>query len=270
MNNRVAQLLTATLLTVAGSATSAQTVPTDLVQAEILPGWRTRDGTQIAALRLTLAPGWKTYWRAPGDAGIPPSFDWTGSDNLQSVAYHWPRPQVFDLNGMRMLAYPGGLILPIEFTPAKAGHTMRVTARVDIGVCEDVCVPASFTISADLPAERQPDPVIAAALADGPTDGHARGLEKPRCSVEPIRDGLRLTADIALPEAADGDFAIIEPAADSIWVSPVKVQAEGGHLIQTSDLVPADAKPFVLDRSSLRMTLFTGSGDVIELIGCTG
>lgn len=270
MNTRIAQLLIATLVALSTASATAQPVPDDLYRAEVLPGWRTERGTQMAALRLTFAPGWKTYWRAPGDAGIPPSFDWSGSSNLQAVTYHWPKPEVFNISGLRTLVYGEGLILPIEFTPGTAGQAMRVTAKVNIGVCEEICVPVSFTINADLGSGRQPDPTIVAALADGPADGHAQGIAKPRCSVEPIRDGMRLTADIALAEAADGDFAVIEPAGDSIWVSPVEVQAGSGHLIQISDLVPADARPFTLDRSSLRITLFTGSGKVIELLGCTG
>ncbi|MFY8145805.1 MAG: protein-disulfide reductase DsbD domain-containing protein, partial [Rhodobacter sp.] len=62
----------------------------DLLSAEVLPGWRTEQGTHMAALRLTLAPGWKTYWRSPGDAGIPPLFNWSGSQNLSGVRVHWP------------------------------------------------------------------------------------------------------------------------------------------------------------------------------------
>ncbi len=45
------------------------------VTGQVLEGWVRADGTRMAAVQLDLEPGWKTYWRAPGDAGIPPSFD---------------------------------------------------------------------------------------------------------------------------------------------------------------------------------------------------
>ena len=61
--------------------------PEDVVQIEVLPGWQTASGTQMAAIRLTLAPGWKTYWRAPGEGGIPPAFGWAGSQNIASTAF---------------------------------------------------------------------------------------------------------------------------------------------------------------------------------------
>ena len=184
MKTRIARLLTATVVALTTSAATAQPVPDDLYRAEVLPGWRTDRGTQMAALRLTFAPGWKTYWRAPGDAGIPPSFDWSGSSNLQSVTYHWPKPQVFHISGLRTLVYPDRLILPIEFTPGNAGQAMRVTATVNIGVCEEICVPVSFNINADLASGHEPDPAITTALTEGPADGYAQGMAKPRCSVE--------------------------------------------------------------------------------------
>lgn len=248
----------------------AQSLPDNLIRAELLPGWRTAEGTQMSALRLTLAPGWKTYWRSPGEAGIPPEFDWTGSDNLADVRFHWPRPQVFDLNGYRTLAYTGELILPIEFVPADPGAPVSVTSQIRLGVCEDICVPVTVEVAADLGLGTTADPLIQNALGDQPASGRAMGLAPPGCSVDPIADGLRLTADIALPGAAQGDFAVIELADRPVWVGPVESTAGQNQLVQVSDLVPADAKPFTLDRSSVRVTVFTGAGQVIELMGCTG
>ncbi len=91
----------------------------DIAQVALLPGWRTNRGTHMAALQISLAPGWKTYWRAPGDAGIPPAFNWQGSQNLQSVELHWPTPKIFDLNGMLTLAYEGTVVIPIEISPVR-------------------------------------------------------------------------------------------------------------------------------------------------------
>jgi DsbC/DsbD-like thiol-disulfide interchange protein len=75
------------------------------------------NGGHMAAVELQLAPGWKTYWRSPGDAGIPPSFDWSGSENVKSVRLHWPAPEVFEANGMQTIGYHERLVLPVEITP---------------------------------------------------------------------------------------------------------------------------------------------------------
>ena len=248
----------------------AQDLPEDLIHAEILGGWRTDSGAQMSALRLTLADGWKTYWRAPGDSGIPPQFDWSGSTNVANITYHWPRPQVFDLNGLRTIAYENELVLPIEFQPATPGSPVSVTGEIKLGVCKNICVPITVDVTADLSTGTKSDPVIRVSLDKVPRSAKAAGINAPHCTLEPIRDGLRLTTDIALPAAGQGDFAVVELADTSVWVSSVETRAGDGHLIDVSDLVPSSAKPFALDRSSLRVTIFATSGDVIELRGCTG
>ena len=262
-------ILTAASL-LGAAAAAAQNLPDDLIHAEILGGWRTETGTQMAALRLTLADGWKTYWRAPGEAGIPPQFDWSGSTNVASIAYHWPRPQVFDLNGLRTIAYKNELVLPIEFQPVTPGSPVSVTGEVKLGVCLDICVPITVNVSADLSTATKTDPAIRAALDKAPRSGKAAGISTPHCTVEPIRDGLRLTTDIALPAAAPGDFAVVELVDTSVWVASVETRAGDGHLVDVSDLVPSSAKPFALDRSGLRITIFAAGGDVIDLHGCAG
>ena len=107
----------------------AQSLPDDILHAELREGWRLPGGTQMAALHLTLAPGWKTYWRAPGEGGIPPSFDWAGSENIARVAFHWPKPQVFDINGVRVIGYRDELVLPMEFTAADPSRPMTAAPR---------------------------------------------------------------------------------------------------------------------------------------------
>jgi DsbC/DsbD-like thiol-disulfide interchange protein len=261
--------LLAVLSAFAAAPLAAQGLPDDLVRAELLPGWRTPDGTRMTALRLRLAPGWKTYWRAPGEAGIPPSFDWRGSRNVGSVSFHWPEPQVFDLNGYRTLAYGEELVLPIEVTPKDPGAPVSVAAKVALGVCEDVCVPVSLSIEAELPDIADADPVIEAALASQPQSARAAGLAAARCEIEPIRDGLRLTARLSLPARGGEEFAVVELGDGRVWVSEAETSREGGELVTVADLVPPDGKPFALDRRDVRITVF-GDRGAVDVQGCTG
>jgi DsbC/DsbD-like thiol-disulfide interchange protein len=262
-------LLAATALTFAHSA-FGQSPPTEVVRAELLPGWRTESGTQMAALRLTLAAGWKTYWRAPGEAGIPPQFDWSGSENISGITFHWPRPEVFDLNGIRTIAYKHELVLPIEFQPQNSDYPVNVIARIELGVCEDICVPVTVEVSSELADATRADPAIERALEDGPVDGRAAGYAAPRCTAEPTRDGLRLTTALAFPDAKAGDFAVTELTGLPVWSAPVETSSGDGRLVQVTDLVPADARPFALNRSEVRTTVFTAAGEVIEFVGCAG
>ena len=90
----------------------------DMVAVSIVNGWQMADGSHVAALKFVLADGWKTYWRAPGEAGIPPQFDWRGSRNLARAEIEWPTPKQTMTNGMRTIGYEHVLVLPLRLTPA--------------------------------------------------------------------------------------------------------------------------------------------------------
>lgn len=266
---RATALLALALAAFGAMPTSAGPIPDDLVRAELIGGWPTQGG-YMAALRLTLAPGWKTYWRAPGEAGIPPDFDWRASSNLGEVTYHWPAPQVFEVSGLRTLGYHDALVLPIEFSRLSPGQPLQISGQINLGVCKDICVPTQVDVTATLDGTGANSAPIKTALARAPQDGRAAGLGAAQCRAEPTRDGLRLTVDMPLKGAATGDFAVIELTDHRVWVSAVESRGGDGHLVQVSDLVPPDAQPFGLDRSSVRLTIFTVGGAVYDLQGCTG
>lgn len=239
----------------------------DVLSAEILPGWRTAQGHYMAALSLTLAPQWKTYWRAPGEAGIPPVFDWTGSQNIGQVQFHWPSPQVITLNGMRSIGYLERLVLPFEVAPQQAGQPANIRLHVDLGICHDVCMPASLDLAADLSGPGAPDPAIVTALADNPKSPAEAGLQGIACKAAPIDDGMRLTALVDLPRQGKAETVIFETADANIWVSEATSAREGSQLTASSDLVPSNGQPFALDRSGVTVTVLT-EGHSVEIKGC--
>lgn len=239
----------------------------DLISGTLLPGWTTERGTRMAAVRLTLAPGWKTYWRSPGEAGIPPVFDWEGSGNVVRVSPHWPTPQVFHQNGLETLGYSREVVLPLELHPRQPGAPMDVALHVRLGVCSsDVCVPAELSLSGRLDGETA-DPGIRAALADRPLTAGEAGVGRVACEVEPIADGLRVTAHVALPGLRGDEAVVMETADPSVWVSGSDVRADGGTVVATADMVPPNGAPFALDRSALRLTV-VGDRGAVEIIGC--
>lgn len=238
-----------------------------LTEARLLPGWRTETGTRMAAVSLVLAPGWKTYWRAPGEAGIPPSFDWSGSQNLGSVTIHWPRPEVFEVNGLHSIGYHDRLVLPVEITPRDPAQPVLLQGSMMLGVCSDICVPATVALSGDLAGEGAPDAAISAALRARPLGAAAGGVLEVACSVRPLADGLNLTASIVLPDQGGPETVVIEPPDPTIWVAPTSTVRDGHTITASADLVPAASQPFVLDRSGVTLTVLGRTG-AVEIKGC--
>ncbi len=244
----------------------AGALPPGVVSARLLPGWELPNGSRMTALDLELQPGWKTYWRNPGDGGIPADFDWEGSENLEAVQIHWPMPEVIDSGGLRSLGYHERLVLPLEITPHDADAPIAVNLRMDLGLCETICVPGHLVLSAP-PIGQEPDPLIEAALAAAPLPEGAIG----ECRVDEIRDGLRLSAQVPVASEQEASAAALEfdGGGDSggIWVSEPVVQVEGGRLTASADFIDESGKPFALDMSRVRLTLI-GTSEAWEFEGC--
>lgn len=237
-----------------------------MLSAALLPGWQTDSGTRMAGLELSLAPGWKTYWRSPGDAGIPPSFDWSASENVKSVRIHWPAPAVFQSAGMQTIGYRDSVILPVEVTPIDPGQPVRLMVEVQLGVCDKICLPASLSLSSDLGAS-VPHDGIGAALAQRAVTAKEGGVTGVACTIDPIADGLRLTARLRLADPGHAEVVAFETADPAIWVSGADTRREGGELVTVTELVPPNGAPFALDRSGVTMTILY-AGAAIEVQGC--
>jgi DsbC/DsbD-like thiol-disulfide interchange protein len=225
------------------------------------------NGSRMAAVDLVLAPGWKTYWRSPGDAGIPPSFDWSGSDNVRSVRLHWPAPSVFHSNGMQSIGYHDRLVLPVEITPEDPSRPVRLKLRMELGVCDEICLPASLDLASDLGTPGAPDPAISTALAQRAATAQEAGVSRVSCQVDPIKDGLRLTARLGLPDPGTPEVVAFETPDRTIWVAEAVTERQGGELVAMTELVPPSGAPFALDRSQVTMTILAPTG-AVEVTGC--
>lgn len=239
----------------------------DMFDADLLSGWQTDSGTYMAGLQLTLAPGWKTYWRSPGEAGIPPLFNWSGSENLKSVHVHWPTPAVFLTNGIQSIGYHGQVTLPLEVTALDPTKPVRLHAAIELGVCKDICMPASLNLSADLEGQGAQDATIQKAMAAQPKDASKAGLSAISCTVDPIDDGLKITATLQLPALGGAETVAFETDQPDIWVAEAKTTRNGGTLTTVTDMVAPTGAPFALDRSKIKLTVLADSR-AVEITGC--
>ena len=236
-------------------------IPKTLAQAEVAPGWR--DGsTHIAGITLRMAPGWHTYWRTPGAVGIPPSFNWSGSQNVSDVSVRFPVPEVYDDDGTQSLVYFDEVMLPVVIKVGQSEQPVRLRGEIEIGVCEEICVPVTLRVDATLDATGGRDRRISNAMANVPETG-----QPMTCKIKPIVDGVSVSATTAMPRVSGNLVAVLETSNPTVWVSPPTLQQVGNRLTATVDMVPPNAKPFALARSDVRMTIFA-DGRAIEMIGC--
>ncbi|MDO5604609.1 MAG: protein-disulfide reductase DsbD family protein [Paracoccus sp. (in: a-proteobacteria)] len=231
-------------------------LPPGLRSAALLPGWTDDAGNRVSALELVLEPGWKTYWRSPGDAGLPPEFDWQGS-NIGAVDMHWPAPEVIESDGLRTLGYHDRLILPFTVRAQTAGQPVGISAYVTFGLCENVCIPAALTLAAPGPGTAR-DPRIEAALAQVPR----AGPRPPACRITEAADGMTVTLSLPDPGA---ETAIEHGADPRIWVSSPEHSADGYQV--SADFVAPAGKPFPLDPAEIVLTVL-GDGGATEYHGC--
>ena len=196
----------------------------------------TGSGTRLdVGLQLRLTPGWHTYWRTPGDAGVAPTIDWQGSQNLTSAAIAWPAPQRLPpAAGLETVGYEDGVVLPIAVTLAHPGAPLRLHAEVDYASCKDVCIPYHASLDLVLPTGLAlPGPeatLIATARARVPGDLAAARLTLGGAVVEPGKNGsilaLRLASSGAPLRSPD---VFVERAANGSPARPEVALSASGH-----------------------------------------
>ena len=143
------------------------------------------------------------------------------------------------------------------------------TGELTIGVCEEICIPVTFTFDTLLPEVGARDASIVAAMDDTPMSADAANVGSVTCTIEPISDGLRMTSQINVAQVSGSEFVVIEPSDPQIWVSQAEVSRVGNTLSATVDMVHPSGQPFAFDRSGVRITVLGGNGRAIDLRGCT-
>ncbi|HVW94326.1 MAG TPA: protein-disulfide reductase DsbD domain-containing protein [Devosia sp.] len=130
---------------------------------EVAPGARLRlvssgeqaaDGSTTVGLELDMPDGYTTYWRHPGESGIPTTLDIAGSRGVATARIDWPYPSVENVSGVLDYVYRGPTVLPVRLT--LSGDAPVLALAVTMGVCSEVCVPVRARF--ELPLAPAADP----------------------------------------------------------------------------------------------------------------
>lgn len=182
-----------------------------------------------AGVEIRMATGWKTYWRYPGDSGVPPHFDFEKSNNVKSVNVSWPAPQrITDSEGVT-IGYKEGVVFPLTIEPKDAGKPVVLRLKLDYAICEKLCIPAQGRAELTIKAgSAETNGAITAAEKKVP---HANplGANTPFSIKAFHRDGstkpARVLVDVASPGGAPVTLFAEGPASD--WALPIPEETEG-------------------------------------------
>ena len=165
-----------------------------------------RDGVRMAGLEINLQPDFKTYWRTPGDSGLPPVFDWARSKNIRQVDVLWPVPQRFDDQAGSSIGYEGKTILPLAVRLTDPSQEAVLALNLSYGVCKSICIPVKSEATLRLPPGGRSLPgaaIIQKAMAAVPISAKLDSGAVPGIvAAKLIKDGVKwaLEAETMVPE----------------------------------------------------------------------
>ncbi|AUC93210.1 cytochrome C biogenesis protein [Bradyrhizobium sp. SK17] len=175
----------------------------------------------LGGIAFQLQDGWKTYWRTPGDSGVPPRFDFSKSDNVDAVTVMWPAPRQFDDGaGGTSLGYKHQVVLPLRIVAKNPDKPLVLRADISYAVCEKLCVPVE--------AKAELAFASVASTEDAALSEALNAVPKPANIGDPtpvtIRDVKRddknnVLVDVAAPDSKELSLYVEGPTPD--WALPV-------------------------------------------------
>src|ERR1700726_4205951 len=214
----------------------------------------------LGGIGFQLQPGWKTYWRSPGDSGVPPRFDFSKSENIEAVTVMWPAPTKFDDGaGGHSLGYHDQILLPLRIVEKNADKPVTLRADINYAVCENLCIPVEA--NAEIPiasAASTEDSALFAALDTVPKPANV-GDPNPLTIRDVKREGKStVLVDVVTPDAKEVGLFVEGPTPD--WGLPIPRLLEHSppgvkRFAFELDGLPPGAKP---DGAALKFTLVGG------------
>ncbi len=184
----------------------------------------------LAGVELKLQPGWHTYWRYPGDSGVPPRFDFSGSDNLKNARVRYPAPHLFSDESGNSIGYTVSVIFPVEVVPRDPGKPVTLRLKIDYAVCDKLCIPAQGGAELPItPGSSAQDAALARAQAQVPKEVSPA---EAGLSVTRVNDAAKpmVAVDLKTPSGTPVTLFVEGPTPE--WALPVPKPAQGapeGH-----------------------------------------
>lgn len=218
------------------------------------------DAALRAGIEVKLRPGWKTYWRYPGDSGVPPHFDFSGSDNLKKADVLFPAPHLFTDETGQSLGYKDTVIFPVVVSPQQAGKPVRLRVKVDYAVCEKLCVPAEGRAELTLvTGDSKHNPVLATAETHVPKHVTAAQLG---LTAKRVNTGAKpsVIVELGVPTGKPVELFVEGPTPQ--WALPIPKPVTSAPAGRAQFSFELDGLPPGIDpKSQLDLTFTVVTGD---------
>jgi DsbC/DsbD-like thiol-disulfide interchange protein len=186
-----------------------------------------------AGVEIELQPGWHTYWHYPGDSGVPPRFDFAGSDNLKAAKVLYPAPHLFTDESGNSIGYTGHVIFPVEIIPRQPDKPVTLRLKIDYAVCEKLCVPAEGKAELTLAAgASSQDAQLKAAEMRVPRQVSAADAGLSLHRVDRTTKNFKPLIVVDLKTDSDKPIVVFAEGPTPEWALPVPRPAQGtpkGH-----------------------------------------
>ena len=211
------------------------------------------------ALEFRLAPGWKIYWRTPGEAGLPPTIDLLADGDAVISQIKWPVPKRFNAFGFDNFGYDSAVILPLQVSGHRPGSSIQLRGQIEALVCADICVPLGGSVALTMPAGPASPTGDSRAIAQATALVPRQAGDNPLFAVERVwqaADALHM--QFAAPLAIDDIF--IEGVAGVAFKKPRMNGTDAVIAIETStplDLIGRDITATIIAGDQFAEQSFT-------------
>lgn len=186
-------------------------------KARLIEGSSQADGTHQAAFEIILENGWSTYWRVPGEHGIPPIFEYAESRNIKDLIIHWPAPDVFVSGTGLTIGYKNRVVLPFTIIPEASTQKAELNLSAFFGVCSEICVPADAKVSVLLDPKNTKaidQPIIDEAMSTVPKKHAENGLDVTEASLKSNDEEEYVYVRLQLPDSVNNVSVLTEGPQD--------------------------------------------------------
>ena len=153
ISNFFTHIILLCIVTTQGNTISSDWSVSETSKLRLVSPYSQNDSKNILiGLEYQMEPGWKTYWKSPGDGGFAQKISWDNSTNVKNINILWPTPIEFEILGLTSLGYQNDVIFPLEIELEDKSKNTFLNLHINFLICKEVCIPGDATLFLEIPS----------------------------------------------------------------------------------------------------------------------